>query len=77
MRCAILVAFCFGVVSALHVPGCATTNHTAADAPCQGYDCLLQYVNKEDGAYEWHDTGLRLNGSSDTIFPGRRVTWTG
>jgi len=29
-------------------------------ADCSGYSCLKEYVDKEDGAYSWTDTGHRL-----------------
>ena len=29
---------------------------------CTGFDCLKNYVEKDDGAFEWKDTGKRLNG---------------
>jgi PhoPQ-activated pathogenicity-related protein len=59
------------------ITGCTTTNATAKDAPCQGYDCLEQYVNKDDGMFSWHDTGLRINGTSHNILPNNKITWTG
>jgi PhoPQ-activated pathogenicity-related protein len=74
-----LLAICLLLCSAVTADDsdCAITNHTAADAPCQGYDCLFNYVNKDDGAFEWHDTGRRLNGSSHNILPNNKITWTG
>ena len=29
-------------------------------SPCSGYSCLKDYVDTEDGAYSWVDTGHRL-----------------
>ena len=40
---------------------------------CTGFDCLKEYVEKDDGAFEWKDTGKRLNGT--TFDTG--VKWTG
>ena len=60
------------------VPGCANPGAPPASAaPCQGYDCLLQYVQKDDGMFSWTDTGLRLNGTNDALLPKNRVSWTG
>ncbi len=30
---------------------------------CQGFECLKNYVDKDDGAFSWSDTGKRLNGN--------------
>ena len=27
---------------------------------CIGYDCLKEYVDFDDGAYNWEDTGRRI-----------------
>ena len=59
------------------ISDCATTNKTILDAPCQGYDCLLQYVQKDDGMFSWTDTGLRLNGTNDAVLPKNKKSWTG
>ena len=32
----------------------------AEGSPCSGYTCLKDYVDMEDGAYSWVDTGHRL-----------------
>ena len=32
----------------------------AEGSPCSGYTCLKDYVDMEDGAYSWLDTGHRL-----------------
>ena len=28
---------------------------------CIGYDCLKEYVDLDDGAYKWEDTGRRIH----------------
>merc|ERR1711962_525996 len=38
----------------------AFASKVLASGPCAGYDCLQEYVLKEDGAYSWFDTGHRL-----------------
>ena len=53
-------------------PGEAHGTNSSA-APCQGYDCLLQYVQKDDGMFSWTDTGLRLNGTNDALLPKLHV----
>ena len=40
---------------------------------CEGYNCLKQYVEKEDLNYSWNDTGIRLHGLDPLHF----VRWTG
>ena len=30
------------------------------DPGCVGYDCLKEYVDFDDGAYNWEDTGRRI-----------------
>lgn len=41
--------------------------------PCEGYDCLKNYVEKEDSNYMWSDTGIRLHGMDPLNFD----KWTG
>ena len=31
------------------------------DPSCIGYDCLKEYVDLDDGAYKWEDTGRRIH----------------
>ena len=31
------------------------------DQSCIGYDCLKDYIDLEDGAYKWEDTGRRIH----------------
>ena len=31
------------------------------EANCIGYDCLKEYVDLDDGAYKWEDTGRRIH----------------
>ena len=31
-------------------------------AGCKGYECLKAYVEKEDGHFEWKDTGYQFTG---------------
>jgi len=63
--------------ASVDVPGCSSSNKTAADASCQGYDCLYNYVNKKDDSFTWEDTGLRLYGHNEAILPKNKVNWTG
>ena len=51
-----------GIVSflALTFQFLAFASKVLASEPCAGYDCLQEYVLKEDGAYGWFDTGHRL-----------------
>ena len=53
---------------------CSPKNISAAGAPCHGYDCLKQYVEKADPTYTWVDTGLRLHGTHPKL---SRYNWTG
>ena len=53
---------------------CSPNNISATDAPCHGYACLKNYVDKPDAAYEWSDTGLRLYGQHPRI---AHHNWTG
>merc|ERR1719234_1746477 len=50
-----------------------TCNTLASAAPCVGYDCLEEYVFREDGAYSWYDTGHRIRVNET----GGRGGWTG
>ena len=59
----LLVSFLFLVFS---------SNSLASD-PCLGYNCLQEYVFREDGAYSWNDTGHRIRVDST----GGRGGWTG
>jgi len=45
----------------------------ASSSSCTGYDCLQEYVFREDEAYSWYDTGhrIRVDGT------GGRGGWTG
>ena len=45
--------------------GCnySDTTDKAKEMSCTGFDCLKEYVEKDDGAFEWKDTGKRLNGT--------------
>ena len=47
-----------GIVSflALTFQFLAFASKVLASEPCAGYDCLQEYVLKEDGAYDWFDT---------------------
>ena len=44
--------------------GCNYSDMTdrVKEMSCTGFDCLKEYVEKDDGAFEWKDTGKRLNG---------------
>ena len=55
--------------------GCNYSDMTdrVKEMSCTGFDCLKEYVEKDDGAFEWKDTGKRLNGT--TFDTG--VKWTG
>ena len=48
--CALLYLFLSGpnVLAGILEPGCI------------GYDCLKEYVDFDDGAYSWEDTGRRI-----------------
>ena len=51
-----------------------TCNVLASAGPCVGYDCLQEYVFREDGAYTWHDTGHRIRVDETE---GGHGGWTG
>ena len=53
-RCSFLLA----VVGIAGMAGMAVSGVAGAD--CSGYSCLKEYVEREDGAYSWTDTGHRL-----------------
>ena len=50
-----------------------TCSACASSSSCTGYDCLQEYVFREDEAYSWYDTGhrIRVDGT------GGRGGWTG
>ena len=50
-----------------------TCNVLASAGSCGGYDCLEEYVFREDGAYSWYDTGHRIRVDE----AGGRGGWTG
>ena len=59
------------------IADCANSTRTIADAPCSGFECLKQYVDKDDGIFSWTDTGIRLNGTNGALLPANRKTWVG
>ena len=50
-----------------------TCNARASADPCVGYDCLQEYVFRDDGAYSWLNTGHRIRVDET----GGRGGWTG
>ena len=60
--------------------GCNYSDMTdkAKEMSCTGFDCLKEYVEKDDGAFEWKDTGKRLNGTcvSASVQASKSMTTT-
>ena len=44
-------------------------------ADCEGFDCLQQYVNHDDGMFHWEDLNYSISGKS--LNPLSDATWTG
>ena len=51
----------------------ANGKHFLAD--CEGYDCLKQYVDHDDGMFSWEPLNVTISGKS--LNPLSDATWTG
>ena len=58
--------------------GCNYSDMTdkAKEMSCTGFDCLKEYVEKDDGGFEWKDTGKRLNGTVSLLLKPSKSKYT-
>ena len=49
------------ICAILYVLSATNVSASALNPSCIGYDCLKEYVDLDDGAYKWEDTGRRIH----------------
>lgn len=50
---------------------------SVCSAECEGYDCLKQYVDKDDGMFQWEETGYQFTGvTKHGLFTGFYLNFT-